>query len=76
MSNHYGLDEWVRNSQNLSDDGHTVSDLHIPAVVFNHKQDGRRVFVEGMMRAVGFRDITFHYCTFFVALPLVWIFHL
>jgi hypothetical protein len=59
MLNRYGLDEWARNSQNLSDDGHTVSDLHIPAVVFNHKQDGRRVFVEGMLRAVGFRDITF-----------------
>jgi hypothetical protein len=59
MLNRYGLDEWARHSQNLSDDGHTVSDLHIPAVVFNHKQDGRRVFVEGMLRAVGFRDITF-----------------
>jgi hypothetical protein len=53
------LDEWARISQNMSDDGHTVSDLHIPAVVFNHKQDGRRAFVEGMLRAVGFRDITF-----------------
>jgi hypothetical protein len=59
MLNRYGLDEWARISQNMSDDGHTVSDLHIPAVVFNHKQDGRRVFVEGMLRAVGFRDITF-----------------
>jgi hypothetical protein len=59
MLNRYGLDEWARNSQNLSDDGHTVSDLHIPAVVFNHKQDGRRAWAEGMIRAVGFRDITF-----------------
>jgi hypothetical protein len=59
MLNRYGLDEWARHSQNLSDDGHTVSDLHIPAVVFNHKQDGRRASAEGMLRAVGFRDITF-----------------
>ena len=59
MLNRYGLDEWARISQNMSDDGHTLSDLHIPAVVFNHKQDGRHVFVEGMLRAVGFRDITF-----------------
>jgi hypothetical protein len=57
--NRYGLDEWARNSQNTSDDDHTVSDLHIPAVVFNHKQDGRRASVEGMLHAVGFRDITF-----------------
>jgi hypothetical protein len=59
MLNRYGLDEWARNSQSMSDDGHTVSDLHIPAVVFNHKQDGRRASVEGMLHAVGFRDITF-----------------
>jgi hypothetical protein len=59
MLNRYGLDEWARNSQSMSDDGHTVSDLHIPAVVFNHKQDGRRASAEGMLRAVGFRDITF-----------------
>jgi hypothetical protein len=59
MLNRYGLDEWARISQNMSDDGHTVSDLHIPAVVFNHKQDGRRASAEGMLRAVGFRDITF-----------------
>jgi hypothetical protein len=59
MVNRYGLDAWARNSQNMSDDGHTVSDLHIPAVVFNHKQDDRRASAEGMLRAVGFRDITF-----------------
>jgi hypothetical protein len=59
MLNRFGLDAWARNSQNMSDDGHTVSDLHIPAVVFNHKQDGRRAWAEGMIRAVGFRDITF-----------------
>ncbi len=59
MLNRYGLDEWARISQNMSDDNHTVTDLHLPAVVVNHKQDGRRIFVEGMLRAVGFRDITF-----------------
>jgi hypothetical protein len=59
MLNRYGLDEWARNALNMSDDDHTVSDLHIPAVVFNHKQDGRRAWAEGMIRAVGFRDITF-----------------
>jgi hypothetical protein len=59
MLNRYGLDAWARNSQNMSADGHTVLDLHIPAVVFNHKQDGRRAWAKGMMRAVGFRDITF-----------------
>jgi hypothetical protein len=59
MLNRYGLDQWARNSENTSDDGHAVTDLHIPAVVFNHKQDGRRASAEGMLRAVGFRDITF-----------------
>ena len=59
MLNRYGLDEWARNSLNMSDDDHTVSDLHIPALVFNHIQDGRRASAEGMLRAVGFRDITF-----------------
>jgi hypothetical protein len=59
MLNRYGLDEWARNSQNMSDDENNVLDLHIPAVVFNHKQDGRRAFAEGLLRAVGFRDITF-----------------
>ena len=58
MLNRYGLDEWARNSQKTSDDGHTVSDLHIPAVVFNRHPDGRRES-ESMMRAVGFRNITF-----------------
>jgi hypothetical protein len=57
--NRYGLEQWARNFENMSDDGHAVSDLHIPAVVFNHKQDGRRASAEGMLRAVGFRDITF-----------------
>jgi hypothetical protein len=63
MLNRYGLDEWARNSQKSSEDGHTVSDLiadlHIPAVVFNRHPDGRRESAESMMRAVGFRDITF-----------------
>jgi hypothetical protein len=59
MLSRYGLDEWARNSLNMSDDDHTVSDLHIPALVFNHIQDGRRASAEGMLRAVGFRDITF-----------------
>ena len=62
MLNRYGLDEWARNSQKSSEDGHTVSDLiadlHIPAVVFNRHPDGRRES-ESMMRAVGFRNITF-----------------
>jgi hypothetical protein len=59
MLNRYGLDEWARNPQKTSDDGHNVSDLHIPAVVFNRHPDGRRESAESMMRAVGFRDITF-----------------
>jgi hypothetical protein len=57
--NRYGLDGWARSSLNTSDDDQPVSDLHIAAVVFNHKQDGRRASAEGMLRAVGFRDITF-----------------
>ena len=59
MLNRYGLEEWARNSHNMSDDGHTASDLQIPAVIFNHKHDARRASAEGMLRAVGFRDITF-----------------
>jgi hypothetical protein len=43
----------------MSDNDHTVSDLHIPAMIFNHKQDDRRASAEGMLHAVGFRDITF-----------------
>jgi hypothetical protein len=58
MLNRYGLDEWARNALNVSDDDHAVSDLHIPAVVVNHKKDSRRASAEDMLRAVGFRDIT------------------
>ncbi len=51
MLNRYGLDEWARIFQNMSDGGHTVPDLHIPAVFFNHEQRGRRAWAEGMLRA-------------------------